>query len=74
MSSSDAKSAYYVYLETLKIGTLSVFSIFFETAFCIPVIATTPSIPVPGFMGTAVLPLAGVAVDAEEGFAGTATG
>ena len=31
------------HLDTLKIGTESVFSIFLATAFCIPSIATIPS-------------------------------
>ena len=32
------------YLDTRKIGTVRVFSMFFATAFCIPSMATTPSI------------------------------
>jgi hypothetical protein len=49
------------YLETLKMGTFIVFSIFFATAFCMPVIATTPSIPVPALTGAALLSAAGLA-------------
>ena len=59
------------YLDTRKIGTVRVFSMFFATAFCIPSMATTPSITPAGSLDAGLVEVAGAAEAATAGFAAT---